>query len=53
MLLNQMYHQQARELALHYLSSQGANLPPADWLSKLRETETLFLVLLKNQDARQ
>ena len=52
MLLNQMYHQQARELAMHYLSSQGVTLSPADWLSKLRETEAIFLALLKNQGGR-
>ena len=47
MLRHQMFHQQARELALHYISSQGATLSPADWLSMLQRTEAQFLALLK------
>ncbi|MEQ0188789.1 hypothetical protein ABLU83_21780 [Klebsiella sp. CN_Kp098] len=52
MLTHQIMHHQARELALHYLSSQGATLSPEEWLTRLNDVETRFLALLKQQAGR-
>ena len=52
MLLNQMYQNRARELALHYLAHTGEHYVPAVYLKKLKELESEFFELLKKEDKK-
>ncbi|MEG5552314.1 hypothetical protein UXO11_22305 [Enterobacter wuhouensis] len=49
MLKNQMIEQNAKELAIHYLSATGTAGTPEEYLILLRKLEQDFLKLLKQQ----